>query len=362
MRFAAAAFVLVTLLAPGASALAAAPLPVYLQAGYGPDRTVRAGDAFALVSNGDWKVRLKGLVAPRIVRPQETRKADPRQSQAQERQDLAWVWAPTCTSDRQTVAFVRDAVLPGPPGDVSFEVDQLTFGGAIEKAVLFVNGRQALTLGRGGGRIEHDKTRTNAFRYGLNQLKVEVTKRAEQRRPCNTGRPEADFGVRFVVLGEFVADVAVRADLPATSAMKASNPQGINGTVEIFNNGPSGVYSGFFRLLINGTSVKDLLFREGPNVEGPGVTGCKSSVPVGSLAATKLIEITCKLRNMPPRTKALVTFRLAVTLVDGASYSAIRYAREVFASGDDPKNNNTLENTIRLCPAWDESADCANAK
>ena len=96
---------------------------------------------------------------------------------------------------------------------------------------------------------------------------------------------------------------------------------------------------------------------------GPGVVGCKSSVAPGQFAPrTTPIEITCKLRNMPPKTKAAVTFRLAVSFDTSVSYAAISYAREVFASADDPKQNNTFSNTILLCHVSNESPDCANAK
>jgi hypothetical protein len=363
MRRTIGACLLVSLLALAASATAAnAPVPVYLETGSGPDKVIGAGGEFAVASNDDWKLRLKVPTPAKEIRPQWTRKAQPNQTGPFERQDLAYVWAPTCTAERQTVTFIRDVVLPGPPGEVSFEVDQLSYGGAVEEATLFVNGHKAFTLGRGLPRVEHDKKVVGLFGYGQTHLAVEITKRAGAK-PCNTGRPETDFGVRFRVAGVFVADVAVRTDLPAKEAMRASNPQGINGTIEIFNNGPSGVYSGQFRLLINVASIEQVIFRDGPDVSGPGVTDCKSSVPAGSLAPrTKPIEITCKLRNMPPGTKAAVKFRLAASFNTSAFYAAISYAREVFASADDPKNNNTLSNTILLCHESNESPDCANAK
>jgi hypothetical protein len=301
------------------------------------------------------------MVAPKLVRPQSTRKGRVTDSQAILRQDLGYVWAPSCTGERQTVAFVRDVVLPGPPGDVSFGIDQLSYGGVVEKAVLFVNGRQAFSVGSGSARVERDKTHVGLFTYGRNQLKVEVTKRADSRKRCNTGAAASDFGVQFQVFGAFVADVAVRTDLPATDAMRSGFLQPVNGTVEIFNNGPSGVYSGQFRFIISGT-VKDLVFKGGPDVDGPGVTGCKSTVPAGSLVAGKVVEITCKLRNMPPRTKAVVRFQLAVSIGSATDYAAIRYAREVFSSADDPKNNNTLTNTILLCVEGNQNPACASAK
>jgi hypothetical protein len=65
---------------------------------------------------------------------------------------------------------------------------------------------------------------------------------------------------------------------------------------------------------------------------------------------------------MPPKTKAVVRFSLVVNIASATGYSAIRYAREVFASADDPKNNNTLTNTILLCVTGNQNPECANAK
>jgi hypothetical protein len=365
MRWIAGACLVVALLGPGPGAIAAEPaVPVYLEAGNGPDRTDGAGGEFAVDSNDDWKVDLDRPVAAHVVRAGWTRKGLPNQTLPEVRQDLSYIWAPSCTPGRQEATFVRDVVLPGPPGDVSFSFDQLAYGGTFENATLTVNGQLAFTLPKASGRVEHDKAHAHLFKFGANRLEVHVVKRPNapgRTGACNTGPAVADAGVRFLVKGSFLADVAVRTDVPATEARKASTLQGVDGVVEIFNRGPSGVYSGRFRLLINAT-VKELLFREGPTVSGRGVTDCKSTVPAGSFAPTKFVEITCRLRNMPPGTKATVAFRLVLELDPQSTYSTIRYAREVFASADDPTNNNTLSNTILFCVEGVANPDCANAK
>src|SRR5262245_46113826 len=92
----------------GAGAAAAdPPVPVYLRGGDDP------GGEFAVLSNGDWRVATPELVKPRIL--SVSARGRPEQTLPRERQDLAYVWAPSCDAREQDANFVRTVVLPGPP-------------------------------------------------------------------------------------------------------------------------------------------------------------------------------------------------------------------------------------------------------
>src|SRR5262249_30816831 len=87
----------------GAAAAAAdSPVPVYLRGGSDP------GGEFAVLSNDDWKVATPELVKPRVL--SVTARGRPEQTLPRERQDLAYVWTPSCDARAQDATFVRNVV------------------------------------------------------------------------------------------------------------------------------------------------------------------------------------------------------------------------------------------------------------
>jgi hypothetical protein len=321
MRWVLGVCVLLVLLALGASASAAdPPVPVYLRAGYGP------GGEFAVLSNGDWKVKTTRLVKPRLV--SVSRKGRPDDTLPRDRQDLSYVWAPTCSARSQVVSFVRDVVLPGPPGEMGFEWDWT--GGPFESASLYVNREEAYTSkATGRTRIEHDKSikLTRLFRDGVNHLEVRVKKKAIPPgfpKVCNTGNPSRNAGVRFLVEGKFAADVAVRTDIPATEVKRVGYQAPVSGAIDIVNNGPSTVYWGRFKFVIT-AAAESMLFVDGPTASGAGISACRSTAAPKTFATSVTIE--CDLRNMRSEAKAVVSFNLIVSIVRAASARSDTTAR-----------------------------------
>jgi hypothetical protein len=328
--------VLALALALGAGAAPAdPPVPVYLRGGYDP------GGEFAVLSNADWKVATPELVKPRIL--SVSARGRPDQTLPRDRQDLAYVWAPTCDTREQDATFVRYVVLPGRPSELGFEWD---WTGYFASASLYVNRHLVYTSKVGGRtRIAQDKTKAHlaAFRDGPNRLEIRITRKAVP--PGGTTCRKQ--GVRFLVEGKFAADVAVRTDIPETDVRRVGYLTPVSGAIDVVNNGPSTVYWGKFEFFIQGY-YQSLILNDGPSVSGAGVTGCKSNVPTKIIVPW--IKLECDLRNMRAGAKAVVSFTLLIQIGESSGDGWLRYTRQVRSSADDPNpKNNSHTNMILLC-------------
>lgn len=322
-----------------AGALAAAPkLPVYLD---------DDGGSFTVNSNSGWRVGEARQTAPRVMGVRE----GVRSSQASFRQDLAYLWAPKCTPGRQLVRFFRTVELPGPATEANFAVDaDAQYGGPFAEVQLFVNGRLAYTLPPSLPRVDHDRAQAVLFGFGNNELEVRVTKKPLPRgypRRCNAGDPRGRMGVRFTVGGDFLSDLSIRRDQPAKEVFRLS--QGTEVDIDLgmnfVNKGPSAVYDGRFRAVLDGAFV-GLEVTKPAQITGPGTSTCTTKRLDGS---AKRYEILCPLRKMTRNTRGRVVVELRALLSPAPSYGQLNWLYEVSSGTDDPVNDNNVTRTTIFC-------------
>jgi hypothetical protein len=331
------------LLAGGASAAApAAPIGLDVD-----------GRAFALLSNDLWTVK-GGADAREVQVVTPARKGG---TGARDRQDLAYIWARTCTAAKQTVVFKRSLFMPGPPKSLSATFSDTTNTSApadraIGGVALFINGRHAFSI-RGAATTlpRTERGYPGLFRHGINTFEIRVTKRAEQKASAiglckNSGRP---LGLLFALEGEFEADLWISNDGSRTEEeYEAATPGStivVPVGVEPRNLGPSGVYKGKLTLHVSASSVKSIEI-EGVETKGPEIQDCKIS-PDGTTAFQKRVD--CDIDRFPPSRARKLEFLADARLTFLPSFSTawIFVAAEIYSRTPDPDGRSNGWRSIR---------------
>ena len=201
-------------LAPASGAASSGhPLPAYV------DNLV---NRFVLYANRHWDVASTGNPAPQFTGSPP----------AQDNGDLIpggdtphYIWAPTCSTGKQTVTFRRKVWLPGATQRLDFTAIPSLLGSGnqfwsapFSSIKLLANGQVLEKMTEAGKETVTAPKLAGALKYGNNVFEVVVVKRANPSyiKACSGKHAPGRLGIQFDVDGEvFAQDLAVKP--PAAS-------------------------------------------------------------------------------------------------------------------------------------------------
>jgi hypothetical protein len=298
------------------------------------------GKEYALLSNSGWRASANGNATFVPVRVTSViRPPAPGATDAEGRQQAAYMWARVCTASRQTVTFRRNYFLPGPPKTLGVDLwdskSAVAPGNeAITSVKVYINGALAISLPGAYLRMPTAVRPHLAglFRFGTNVVDVVVVKRAQNGNfgKCKYALP---LGLYFLIKGAFEADFWLSPD------RLKNNEQYVKGTgnTQLFiiggsprNLGPSGIYGGKLTVQIDG-GEEITLDPDGPTVTGQGLTNCKLTQPFKQRG---LLE--CDVYRMPKGALPRATFRALVRFPPGYAIGQVFIARDGYGSSFDP--------------------------
>ena len=204
-----AVFVGPSIAEPAAAAIAPAPLGLDVN-----------GSEYALISNNGWTVSSNN---DGTFRPAKavilSKPPTPGAFTAFDRQQYAYIWAPTCTASKQILKFRRTYFLPGPPK---------TLGATFYDFVQHIETRKHRNQQRQHllqRHARHQRARriisfaniarpklTRLLRFGQNTIDIVVVKRpraGDFGKCASQGKP---LGVLFNISGDFEADAWIAKD------------------------------------------------------------------------------------------------------------------------------------------------------
>jgi hypothetical protein len=324
-------------LAVAAPAQNGAPSPTYLST---------TGSSYALISNASWQVKEgKRVTAAKEV--QVITPASPNGSAPRDRQSFAYIWGRSCTSKKQTLVFKRQVFLPGPPKTFAATVSDTTAASppadrAIAGVRLYVNGKHMFSIRGASSTVERTEhpAYTGRFRHGANEVELRVVKRATNKAKgtglCKTGGRR--LGLAFTLDGDFEADLWVSEDGSVTHETYEEGPAGgstLDVPVELpFRNlGPSGAYSGWLRVNISGSTLKQMSVGNA-RAKGAGLEDCTTS---GSGFSYR---IDCVIDRAPPGATPAVTADLRIVFHPTYGTANVFITAEAYSPTTDPKRQN----------------------
>lgn len=292
---------------PVAASAAVPPAPLGLNS---------SGSEYALVANDLWKVSLNGsgfVPAKEVVL---IRGAIPGATGAVDRQDLAYIWASTCTASQQILIFRRTIFMPGPAKTFAAEFFDNTGSSASNLAVASVsvriNDKPAFSFTGGTKNIPPTvATIPKLFKFGVNTIDVRVVKRAQSGTSfgrCRYGTPPRPLGVYFNMHGEFESDLWLWSDRNTTTEvfvrLEGNAVLPLQFTVSPRNLGLSGVQSGKLTTNIQVSNFQEFGIASSTiEVDGDGLYNCKI-VERSNFSA----KVECDVYRMPPNSQAKLTF------------------------------------------------------
>ncbi|MFN2467191.1 MAG: hypothetical protein ABR521_03540 [Gaiellaceae bacterium] len=288
---------------------------------------------------------------------------------------IAAIWPKTCPHGEQTATFSRTITIPGPPGDVTFQLNALfgSFPNPIDWAEVKVNGRlllhRRLTATNFTATLDEKKVR-QAFRFGDNEIDIRVHRRAlpPPMKRCNAGGKDflhdpTRLAVQFALYGAFVADLGFDPKPKAVYQKVPGGAQAITaaGTLTFANKGPSGLANG--RLTLRVTAELLVVRNVSDCKGGPGVTEPTRNTfhnPKGE------ISIGCDVPNLPPRGRRTLSVQVGRKANVTTDFSELRMYQSWALYGGGPADPDITDNqgTIELvfCGKLSTLEGCKTAK
>ncbi len=312
------------------------------------------GSEFAFVSNRGWDLA-DGNPAKEVY---TYRKKNPIYEDAFNRQDQMYIWAKNCTPAAQKVVFTRTYDMPGVPTSVKGELWATNSGypqgpsQGIVNIKVFVNNKLIVTAD--GSKVTTASTgfafpvKSNDFRKGINQIRIEVNKRAQSgflNRCMYNGTP---LGVRFALSGKFSTDLY----LSPTSTPKdvyykfysLKAELNVNQILNFRNRGPADANFARMTMVLGGQYVTFIDVQGLTNSTGP----CeKAKRPI----AEWVMDMACGLNEIDVGSHSGPKFKAIYYFDAPPPQYAILYMNGTLASRlDDPLfDNNQVQLRLHLC-------------